>query len=61
MTENLKNDELKIDELEQAAGGFIKVSDSQGSRCVDISIGNSGIWLGAAGAGWYSGDRAGRF
>lgn len=56
-----KAGELKMDELDQASGGAFHISWSAGSRCIDIGFGSTGIWFGAAGAGWYSGDRAGRF
>ncbi|MBN8988394.1 MAG: hypothetical protein J0H42_09110 [Rhizobiales bacterium] len=57
---NNKADELKLDELDKASGGAFHISWSAGSRCIDIGFGSTGIWFGAAGAGWYSGDKSGR-
>ena len=61
---NNETRELTAEELHLVSGGDfnlgpIHIAYSRGSGCVDIGIGNTGVWFGRAGAGWYSGDRAG--
>lgn len=56
MTPNTKVRELTAAEIDAIAGGGI--SYSAGCGCIDISIGNVGIWFGSNGAGAYAGDRA---
>jgi hypothetical protein len=56
--------ELSVEELHLVSGGDINLGPihigySQGSGCIDVGIGNVGVWFGRAGAGWYAGDRSG--
>ncbi|MDI1262471.1 MAG: hypothetical protein PS018_04345 [bacterium] len=56
--------ELGADELDRVAGGLdigpFHISYSQGSGAIDVGIGNTGVYIGPNGAGWYSGDRYGQ-
>ena len=52
-------------ELDQVSGGAfnlgpIHIDYSKGCGCIDIGIGNVGVWFGNGKAGWYAGDKSGR-
>ena len=56
--------ELGVDELGKVAGGLdigpFHISYSKGSGAIDIGIGNTGVYVGPNGAGWYSGESYGQ-
>ena len=56
--------ELGAEDLAQAAGGLdigpFHISYSKGSGAIDIGIGNTGVYIGPNGAGWYSGESYGQ-
>lgn len=56
--------ELGAAELDQVAGGLdigpFHISYSRGSGAIDVGIGDTGVYIGPNGAGWYSGDKFGQ-
>ena len=56
--------ELSAEELDRVAGGVdigpVHISYSKGSGAIDIGIGDTGVYIGPNGAGWYSGDSYGQ-
>jgi hypothetical protein len=59
------NEALELaEELDLVAGGFdigpFHISYSQGSGAIDVGVGNTGVYIGPNGAGWYSGESYGQ-
>jgi hypothetical protein len=52
--------ELTPEEVDQAAGGFIRLYYSEGARAVGIQIGGLDLYVGANSAGWSYGDSYGQ-
>ena len=56
--------ELSAEELDLVGGGLdigpIHISYSKGSGAIDVGIGDTGVYIGPNGAGWYSGESYGQ-
>ena len=56
--------ELTGDELDSISGGLdigpFHITYSEGCRCIDVGIGDMGVYIGPNGAGWYNGDKYGQ-
>jgi hypothetical protein len=65
--QNNTSRELTHDELALVSGGAfdlnigpLHISYSDGCRCIDVGIGDVGVYIGPNGAGWYAGDSYGQ-
>jgi len=60
----MHTNELNAGELDLVAGGLdigpFHISYSAGCRCIDVGVGDTGVYIGPNGAGWYSGDKYGQ-